>query len=301
MVKSHVSVTRYIRKLRGLSKPFLAEASDGHLYVVKPVVKGSSKRLFNEAMGTELYRVAGLNVPAWRPLLLESHCIEDLVANKVASTPDELEPRLVFGSRFIGASFGHLLEILPGRSFNRIRNRTDLLRALLIDICAHHEDNRQVIFKQYEDGSLEAVFIDHGHLFGKLRNRIADHCVASRYWDRRIYTHFSGQDICSQLSIIVNTDFESLLPKLDALPEEWRSEASMEAFRDCLDSLRDANILRSVADAIQGVLGGDSYSEMDRHFGIGSSNAAILYSPLSEVCCEPGPVGPDSGRGSRVF
>jgi hypothetical protein len=47
------------------------EASDGHLYVVKFINNPQGLNvLFNEAVGTELYSIAGLSVPAWRPLLV---------------------------------------------------------------------------------------------------------------------------------------------------------------------------------------------------------------------------------------
>ena len=279
---SPVTVTRHIQNLRGSSNPFLAEASDGHLYVVKPIAKHSSYRLFNEAMGTELYRAVGLNVPAWRPLLLTSKCVRALVGNKDVA-PSELEPRLVFGSRFIGTSFGRLLEVLPGTSYSHIRNRTDLLRAWLIDICAQHEDNRQVIFKQDEDRTLEAVFIDHGHLFGPRTTKMAHRCVSSRYLDRRIYGRFSDPDMAVQLSVILNTDFEPLFQSSSLLPEEWRTGSSMRAFNDCLDSLHDVNILRRVAEVIQSDLGGDFYSEADEYLGMHGANAAVLYSPLPET------------------
>jgi len=66
-----VSLRTYIRKLRGRSQPMPVEASDGHLYVVKFINNPQGLNvLFNEAVGTELYSIAGLSVPAWRPLLV---------------------------------------------------------------------------------------------------------------------------------------------------------------------------------------------------------------------------------------
>ena len=62
-----VKPLQYIRKLRGGSQPILVRADDGLVYVVKFSNNLQGPNLpFNEALGTELFRVAGFNVPKWR-------------------------------------------------------------------------------------------------------------------------------------------------------------------------------------------------------------------------------------------
>jgi len=62
-----VEAVEYIRKLRGGSQPALIKCSDGNFYVVKFLNNPQGPNvLFNEVLGTEIFRLAGLPVPMWR-------------------------------------------------------------------------------------------------------------------------------------------------------------------------------------------------------------------------------------------
>ena len=66
-----VSVTHFIRKSSSVVlQPILAQASDGHQYVIKfeNNLQGRSL-LFNEAIGSELYGACQLPVSPWKPVL----------------------------------------------------------------------------------------------------------------------------------------------------------------------------------------------------------------------------------------
>ena len=159
-------LTRFIRKFRGGSQPILVEASDGLLYVVKFFNNEQGPNLlFNESMGTELYRLSGLPVPSWRPLIVTSSFIERNPACWI-ETPEGTfrpDPGLCFGSQYLGGKDVQLFEILPGNFHKRVRNPDNFWLAWLLDVCGSHADNRQAIFRQRLDGSLDAIFIDHGH------------------------------------------------------------------------------------------------------------------------------------------
>jgi hypothetical protein len=253
-----VSLTRYIRKLRGGSQPILAEASDGLLYVAKFInnLQGPNV-LFNEGAGSELYRVCGLAVPSWKPLLLTDSFL-DQNSNCWMETPEgRLRPDsgLCFGSRFLGEDVIRPLEVLPGTSLNRVRNRKDFWLAWLIDICACHVDNRQAVFLKDGDGWLNAFFVDHGHLFGGPNGQLRRHFIASRYLDPRIYQSVSSQQFVNLWKIILGLDVEQLWQNIQTLPEDWKTPSALGGFVQCLERLSTSNLLQgiicSMIDAVQ--------------------------------------------------
>ena len=149
--RNSVRVIRYIRNLRGGSQPILVQASDGLLYVVKFTNNLQGANLcFNEGIGTELYRACRLAVPSWRPLLVTDAFIGRNPDCWMQTPEGRLrpDPGLCFGSRFLGDSGMRLLEILPSTSFKRVRNLKNFWLAWMIDICAHHADNRQALFHE---------------------------------------------------------------------------------------------------------------------------------------------------------
>jgi len=103
--KDFVSLTGYIRSLRGGSQPILAQASDGHTYVVKFAnnLQGPNL-LFNESAGSELYRACGLAVPEWRPLEVSEDFLDENHDCWMQTPEGQLRPAsgLCYGSRFLG-------------------------------------------------------------------------------------------------------------------------------------------------------------------------------------------------------
>lgn len=159
----------HVRKLRGGSQPVLVQASDGFLYVVKFLNNPQgSNLLFNEALGTELFRGAGLPVPEWRLVHISEEFLDRNQACWMELEHGLLRPKAgwCFGSRFLNLRNTSVFEILSRTSFNRISNRRDFCTAWVLDALCGHADNRQAIFIERDTKSLEAFFIDHGHLFG---------------------------------------------------------------------------------------------------------------------------------------
>jgi hypothetical protein len=194
--KDFALATQYIRKLRGGSQPILVQASDGLLYVVKFTNNLQGPNVpFNESIGTELYRACGLAVPSWKPVLVTNSFLDKNPDCWMQTPAGRLRPDsgLCFGSRFLGGDGIRLLEILPGTSFERVRDRKNFWLAWLIDICAEHVDNRQAVFVEDSDGSLDPSFFDMGHLFGGPKADQAKHFRASRYLDPRIYPEVTSE------------------------------------------------------------------------------------------------------------
>jgi hypothetical protein len=251
--KETLRVTKFIRKLRGGSQAILAQSDDGQIYVVKfsNNLQGTNL-LFNESAGSELYRVCGLPVPSWKPLLVTDAFLEQN-QNCWMQTQEGLlrqDSGLCFGSRFLGGNGTRIHEILPGASFKRVRNHESFWRAWMIDICARHADNRQAIFLEDEEGMLDAFFVDHGHLFGGPKGEQRPHFLASRYLDNRIYQDVSSRYCLNSLRVATSIDVDQLWQRVKDIPEEWKTESALGGFEQCLGRLSNADLLRNIVDTL---------------------------------------------------
>ena len=251
--KNFAVVTRYIRTLHGGSQPILAQASDGRLYVVKFTNNLQGANLpFNESVGTELYRACGLPVPSWKPLLVTDSFIDQYPDCWMQTPGGRLrpDPGLCFGSRFLGGDGIRLLEILPGTSFKRVHNRKSFWLAWLIDICAGHADNRQAIFLEDGAGSLDAYFVDQGHLFGGPKGELRRHFLASRYLDPRIYQSISSQQFLNLQKAARCLDVDQLWQRIQALPDDWKTKSAIDRFEQCLCRLSTPNLIQNIVDTM---------------------------------------------------
>ncbi len=264
LVKDPVFVTQYIRSLRGGSQPILAQASDGFQYVVKFAnnLQGPNL-LFNESAGCELYRACGLPVPKWRPLEVSKSFLDRNSACWIQTEEGRLRPAsgLCFGSRFLGGPGRRILEILPGSSFKRVRNRTSFWLAWLIDVCAEHVDNRQAVFEEAADGWLDAWFVDHGHLFGGPRADSKRYFGASRYLDQRIYEGVTSEVLLGFQGVLEALDTDKLWQQIEAIPAEWHYALARGGFERCLQRLATPSLVQHVVEAIVGDLERRAYTE----------------------------------------
>jgi len=248
-------VTRFIRKLRGGSQPIMVEASDGFTYVLKFSNNPQGRSVsFNEAMGTELYRVVGLPVPKWKPLNVtgEFLCQNPQCWLETPAGPLMPDAEICFGSRYLGGRDVRIWEIMPHSSFSRIVNISDFYLAWLLDICASHTDNRQAIFEDHLDG-IRAVFVDHDHMFSGPDGRSGQpEYRASAYADVRIYERGSRDCLVSNSKTVLNISVDKLWRKSQQLPIEWLTDAALRNFRECLNMLADAKAVQSIVELIAG-------------------------------------------------
>ncbi len=251
--KTPPELTRFIRNLRGSSQPILAEASDGLLYVVKFAnnLQGSNL-LFNECIGTELYRLGGLAVPNWQPLLVNRRFMERNPHCWIESARGRFNPdsELCFGSRFLGAEDVELFEILPGSFHRRLRNRHDFWLAWLLDVCASHADARQAIFRKGARGRLEAVFIDHGHMFGGPRGDITPRSIASRHLDSRLYADVSSERIAELARSVLELEADGLWLRVRSLPAEWVNDSTERRLGECLNKLSCSRTVARLSESL---------------------------------------------------
>ena len=246
-------VIQYICKLRGGSQPFLALASDQLRYVVKFANNLQGPNLpFNEAMGNELYTECGLSVPSWKALSVTDSFLDRNPDCWIQTPKGRLRPNsgLCFSSHFLGDDGKPLLEILPGTSFQRIRDPEAFWLAWLIDACAVHTDGRQAIFEEEADGWLVAYFVDHGHMFnGPYGNEHAKF-QKSRYLDQRVYPRLSSLQLVSVRKIAGALDTDRLWRRLAALPNDWKIDSAIDQFAQCLNRLTTSSLVRNVLDTM---------------------------------------------------
>jgi len=247
----------HIRKLRGGSQPILVRANDGFFYVVKFLnnLQGSNL-LFNEALGTELFRRVGLPVPEWRPVYVSEDFLDRNPTCWMETENGRRRPEAgwCFGSRYLSLRNTAIFEILPERSFSRIGNRRDFWTAWILDIFCGHADNRQALFLERNSRSLEAYFIDHGHLFGGAAGGGFPNFVASRYLDPRIYAHASVEDADEIQRAIQSLDLTALSNVASSLPEGWYTEGAFLGFERFADQISDPVLLKDVVCFIMGMV-----------------------------------------------
>lgn len=256
--RDYILVSKFVRTLFGASNPVLVEASDGQRYVIKHGGNVPS----NEALGTELYWMYGMPVPEWRPLLLTRKFIDENPAcwpafeEGLQSSPAVL----CFGSRFLESPQRRCYQILPGSSMTRVHNRSDFWLAWLIDICAGHTDDRQAIFIEQPNRMLQAVFIDHGNMFGGPRANEFPKARASRHLDGRIYPPLTNALIAALHKRAQSVNLDMLHRRLNGIPEQWKHAHSFKLISECVRRLSSRQELIETLDAIEHHAGGLSSS-----------------------------------------
>lgn len=247
----------HIRKLRGGSQPILVRADDGFFYVVKFLnnLQGSNL-LFNEALGTELFRRAGLLVPAWSPVYLSEDFLDRYPACWMETENGRRRPKAgwCFGSRYLSPRNTALFEILPERSFSRIGNRRDFWTAWVLDTLCGHADNRQALFLERNSRSIEAYFIDHGHLFGGAHGTDSPRFLASRYLDPRIYAQANVRDAEEIQRVVQYLDLTALSNVASSLPEGWCTGWTLLGFEHFARQISDPFVIKDVVCFILGMM-----------------------------------------------
>jgi hypothetical protein len=249
--KGVTEVTQYIRSMSGSSQSILVKASDGLNYVAKFTNNLQGPNLsFNESAGSDLYRVCGLSVPSWKPLLITDHFLDRNPDCWMQTSEGRLRPAtgLCYGSQFLGADGLRLVQILPEVMFKRIRNRASFWVAWMIDICAEHADDRQAVFQQDAKGWWKAFFIDHGHLFGGPRGATRSTPQESLSLDPRIYPDMATKLIQDALHFDRTLNVDRLWRKVQSMPEDWKTKSALDSFARCLCRLSSPSILKDIFD-----------------------------------------------------
>jgi hypothetical protein len=297
--KGFATVSRYIQGLRGGSQPFLAEASDGLVYIVK--LRNSlhvSSLLFNEGIGNELYRACGLPIPTWKSLLVGDSFLDHNPQCWFQMPEGRLRPDsgLCFASRYLGGDGIRISEILPGTSFSRVRNRLSFWMAWMIDILALHADNRQAIFREGPGGQLYAFFIDHGHLLGGPKGELDPYFLTSSYLDKRIYEGVTSTHLLMLQNALRALDVDRLWQRAQTLPNGWRTKSQLDNFAQCLDRMSNACLVQDVANLMEHAFRRSDGCVRVKHAIRRNPSASVLCSGIQTSSVGERPVAPPNGN-----
>jgi hypothetical protein len=249
---TNVTAVQFLRRLRGGSQPILVQASDGFLYVLKfrDNLQGENVP-FNEWMGNEVFHAFGLPGPEWTAVLVTDEFLDHNPKCWIQTENGTRRPRpgWCFGSMFLGMSEAPLLEILPGSSFCRIRNRADFWKAWVLDFLAENADSRQALFLD-EAGWLFAYFIDHGHLFGGPHGDQYPEFPASGYLDLRVYSDLANQNCNNIQRDLESVHWSDLVRKVEELPHEWLTGSGPVRFERFVSRASDISLVRHLRRAV---------------------------------------------------
>lgn len=251
-----VEATAFVRKLRGGSQPVLLEASDGLQYVVKfqNNFQGSNL-LFNEAIGTEIFRSAGLPAPEWRAVALTERFLSATPECWLEAEHGLVKPQagIAFGSRYLETKENRVFEILAGGYFSRVRSRRNFWTAWVLDVLSENTDNRQALFIEGDNRWLDAYFIDHGHLLGGAMGKAAPFYRASRYIDARVYSQVSETDAISIEAAVRGVDPRALAAMVLRLPSAWKTASSLLRFGRLIERLGDTELVTNTTRFVLGM------------------------------------------------
>lgn len=250
--------------MRGSSQPLLVRTSDRRLYVIKLLETAAGPNaLFNEVAGTELYRLAGLLVPEWRPLVLPKAVLQLAAWSGLVDSNGPQNATICFGSHFLGQDGASILEILPGTFHRRIVTPQVFWVSQVLDCCANHCDNRQALFRGRADCKLDVFFIDHGHMLGGPDGTRQAKAGAAAYLDSRIYPDLSRRNVISIVKMIASLPSRDLWKHANQLPTDWKTETGVQNLKCCCSNLSDPQFLTDCLDKIAHSSKGRNFYEND--------------------------------------
>ena len=294
-----VEAIGFVRRLRGGSQPVLLEANDGSQYVVKFQNNFQGPHLlFNEAMGTKIFELAGLPVPEWRAVRVTENFLARNPGCWMETGHGLVKPQagLCFGSRSLESQGTRIFEILAGGYFTRVRNRRHFWTAWVLDALAEHTDNRQALFIESASRWLDAWFVDHGHLLGGALGTKTPYYQASRYIDARIYTGATAEDAQEAENAVRGIDPLVLAETAQELPPEWKTSSSNVRLGRFLERIGDPGLVRGTAGL---VLGLNRNSEIHGLHDERRTTHFRLHCENSGLCAQVSESGGESLSGGR--
>ncbi len=168
--QQRVSVQTVLRGMRGGSQSNLVRCDDSKMYVMKMSKNPQGPNvLANEFLGSYLLSALGISSPP-----MQSIVVSDDTAKRYPSLAFEMRSHKMlpqngvhFGSQFLDTTGHRIYDWIPPTRYPMVLNPADFVGIYVFDIWTGHQDQRQCIYRQDEyNGSIQAFFIDNGHLFG---------------------------------------------------------------------------------------------------------------------------------------
>jgi hypothetical protein len=238
-----LSANQYIRKMKGGSQSILARANDGRHYVVKLTDNPIGPNLLaNEYMGSLVAKAVGLPVAEARGICLSDSFIDSHPDLWFELPSGVRRPRkgMHFGSLFVGQTSGpdRPTEYISPSRVSMITNREVFLGMYLLDVWANHQDNRQAIFRRSSTNTLEACFIDHGHMFGGPEWNFECNLGSALHLEMAVYTDlWQDEQVASWISRFQTIIPEVLTSIVPLMASEWYSGDLNELLSSLTDRL----------------------------------------------------------------
>ncbi len=178
--------------MSGGSQSILVQCSDEKYYVVKMSNNPQGgNTLANETLGSVVVGAVGLPTTTNRIIYISDNFIDSEPALFFDLQFGKQRPSagIHFGSLFIGQISGlnRPMDYIGRSRIHLIANRHVFLGMYILDSWANHQDHRQAILLKNPDNTQEAVFIDHGLMFGGRSWSFNDQPGVSLHLERNVY------------------------------------------------------------------------------------------------------------------
>jgi hypothetical protein len=223
-----LSASKFIRKMRGGSQSILVQANDTKYYVVKMVGNPQGTNvLANEFLGSMVGMGVGLPVPHARGIYLSDSFIDSYPEIWFELTNVRCRPSkgIHLGILFVGelSGPGRPAEYISPSRVGTITNRPAFLGMYILDVLTNHQDNRQALFRRLPNSrDQEAIFIDHGHMFGGANWSFHERSGVAMHRERSIYSDLWRKDhVASWISHLRLVVPQALTISAPGIPSEW--------------------------------------------------------------------------------
>jgi hypothetical protein len=238
-VNTCISAVQHLRPLRGGAQAHLLRASDGACYVTKFQNNPQHIRvLANEMIATNLGLALGLPMPRVEVIEVPDWLIEHTEDLRISLGGAKIPCRSgkQLGSLYVGRESPHMsFDYLPGELLQRVVNRGDFPRVLVLDKWTCNSDGRQAVFcrKAPRSQRYAATFIDQGYCFNAGEWTFPDSPLRGTYANNCVYEQVMGWEAFEPaLSRAEEMDAQAMWRCAADIPEEW-----YEGDRDGLNRL----------------------------------------------------------------
>lgn len=224
---SKIDAVQHVRRLRGGSQSHLMRASDGAFYVTKFRDNPQHTRILaNELLASRIGLRLGLPVAPAEVIHIDDWLIENTpeLRFELAGPSGKIESGRHLGSRYVCDLWqDSLFDYLPETMFDRITNRADFARVLVLDKWLGNCDGRQAVFSKKARGRRYTVtFIDHGYCFNAGDWSFPDLSLQGVYYRNFVYEGVSGWNAFEPaLTKLEGLDMLDLWRCAESIPPEW--------------------------------------------------------------------------------
>jgi hypothetical protein len=259
--------------------------SDGAFYVTK--FQNNPQHtpiLANELLASRIGLRLGLPVAPAEVIHIDDRLIQNTpeLRFELAGHSVKIESGRHLGSRYVCDLWqDSLFDHLPETMFDRVKNRADFARVLVLDKWLGNCDGRQAVFSKKARGRRYTVtFIDHGYCFNAGDWSFPDLSLHGVYYRNFVYEGVSGWDAFEPAL----TQAEGLHPVdlwrcAESIPPEWydHDPVTLEKLVDALFSRR--LIIRDLITAFRNS-SRNPFPNWSR-----TANYSLFSSPAADLIC----------------